>query len=435
MTTRRARIGRAAAAAALLALGGLARLGPADADPVQEPASIAREAYFTHPITQITPPVLRNGFPPATACLVAGLVGVPQICGTEVQQLVALLGLGDGIPVLVTPDGDLAQPISPGTTPVGMFGGQQRYASLFQLGLPPLPDGMTFGSFALVLHQDGLNFALESPAVRDIVSQVVAQLENQNPQLIADAIVRALSGEVPIADDILTGIEACPVLQTWNGGPAQGASLDGSRLPDIDCQVGTTGVYDASSATWTFDLTFAAQAWTKGTDGAEPLANEGIMLRPAGAPNLAYGDPDLSTNWLVSLADATAAQGLRPVIRYTLVPDDTAGGGDAVLPDDSFEVPPFDSGGSVDLGSPSVGDGSGSTLGSLRARYAKRDLKGSHPHTPGWVWIALPLGAFGAYLFAEALRSSPAASRRRPGALSRLEAALDDDPPDPSPRS
>ena len=25
------------------------------------------------------------------------------------------------------------------------------------------------------------------------------------------------------------------------------------------------------------------------------------MLRPVGAPNLAYGDPDLSTNWIVSL--------------------------------------------------------------------------------------------------------------------------------------
>jgi hypothetical protein len=413
----------AAAVLAGLALGA----GPGDAEAVERPAVVTREAYFTHPITQITPPVLRNGFPPATACLVAGLVGVPQVCGSEVQQIAALLGLGDGIPVLVTPDGDLAQPVAPSTTPVGMLGGQARYTSLIQLALPALPAGEALGSFELVLHEDGLGFALESPALRDVVTQVVAQLEDQDPQLIVDAIQRAITGEVPVVAQTITGIEACPAIETWNGGPAQGAALDGTRLPDVTCLIGTTGAHDPKARTWTFDLTFAAQAWTTGLDGQEPLPNEGILLRAAGAPNLAYGDPDLSTNWVVSLADSTAAARLRPVVRWTTVPAPTDdGGGSAVLPDDAFEIPSFgDSTGGLGLGGPPTAGGS--TLGAIRARYAEVPDGGGDPHTPGWVWIGLPLAAAGALVFGEALRSQPALTRRRPGALTRLEAKLEED--------
>jgi len=41
---------------------------------------------------------------------------------------------------------------------------------------------------------------------------------------------------------------------------------------------------------WVFDLTLAANAWTEGK-----MANNGLLLRPVLPPNLAYGDPDLST--------------------------------------------------------------------------------------------------------------------------------------------
>ncbi|HJR25616.1 MAG TPA: hypothetical protein VJ804_09095 [Acidimicrobiales bacterium] len=407
---------RAIAVAAVLALGAVVQLGPARAETVEGPATISREAYFTNPITQVTPPLLRNGFPPATACLVAGLVGVPQVCGTEIQQLAALLGLSDGLPIPVTPDSDLAQPIVvPGTTPVGMLGGQQRYASLVALGIPTLPDGERFASFELVLHQDGLNFALESPALRDVVLQIVAQLEAQDPQKIADAVTRAITGEVPLVGQTVTGIEACPITEPWNAGPAQGAGLDGVRLPDTDCLVGTTGAFDPATATWTFDLTFAVQAWTEGADG-QVLENNGIMLRPVGAPNFAYGDPDLSTNWVVSLADSSAANtALRPMVRYSTVPTDSTAPIDL---GPSVDVPSLTPGGPVDFGVPSspvsptpdVGGGGG---GVVRAASA-------WGHTPGWVWIALPLGLLASMIFAQALDASPAVLRRRPGALTRL---------------
>ncbi len=409
---------RALAVAALLCLTAVLQLGPARAATVEGPATVTREAYFTNPITQATPPLLRNGFPPATACLVAGLAGVPQLCGTEVQQVTALLGLSDGLPIPITPDGDLAQPIVlPGTTPVGMFVGQQRYASLLALGIPALPAGERYGSFELVLHQDGVSFAIESPALRDVVLQIVAQLEAQDPQKIADALTRALTGEVPLAAQTITGIEACPIVQPWNAGRAQGANLDGVRLPDTNCLTGTTGVFDPAVGTWTFDLTFAVQAWTEGVEGAAPLENQGIMLRPVGAPNLAYGDPDLSTNWVVSLADSTAANAaLRPMVRYTTVPGDTGGG----LDTGSLDLPSFTPGGPIDFGPIDSGVGS-APLGALRARYAERESTGGDGSTPGWVWIALPLGVVGAIVFAQSLGASPAATRRRPGALSHLE--------------
>ena len=71
-TRRRRRIG--VIGAAVLA-GVVLSAGSGGADTVEAPATVARQAYFTYPVTQITPPLLRNGFPPATACLVAGLVG------------------------------------------------------------------------------------------------------------------------------------------------------------------------------------------------------------------------------------------------------------------------------------------------------------------------------------------------------------------------
>jgi hypothetical protein len=418
---------RFAVAATFVGLVGVLQLAPTGADTVSAPATITRQAYFTNPITQATPPVLRNGFPPGTVCLVAGLAGLPQLCGPEVQQLGGALGLSDGLPIPVTPDGDLAQLVAlPGTTPVGMLAGQQRYATLLQLALPALPAGERFGSFELVLHQSGVNFAIESPAVRDIVLQIVAQLEDQDPQKVADAVTRALSGEVPLATDTITGIEACPATQAWKEGGGQGAALDGSRLPDVQCLIGTTGNYDKAAGTYTFDLTYAAQAWTEGIEGAA-FGNEGIILRPVGAPNLAYGDPDLSTNWVVSLADASAAEGLRPEIRYTTVAAPTSDDGGGL--DLGVGLPSFDSSGPIDFGSPSAPGGGASLGGALRARFAERDEFDGRASTPGWVWLALPIGVAGAVVFAQSLAASPVATRRRPGALSRLMAERDLDAP------
>lgn len=438
LSDSRTRLRVAGAVIAFALAGGLLIVGAgAGANTVQEPARVSREAYFTHPLTQVTPPLIKAGFPPGTVCLVAGLVGAPQLCGEEVQQIGGLLGLSDGLPIPLSPDGEIAQPVVPGTTPVGMLGGQQRYTSLLQLALPALPEGHGFASFELVLRQSGLNFAIESPALRAVVLAALGQVSEQDPAKLVDDIGQALT-EGELTTESVTGIEACPAVEPWIGGDAQAAAADGTRLPDTDCLLGTTGVLDPAAGTWTFDLTFAAQAWTGGEPGGEPLPNEGIVLRPVGAPNLAYGDPDLSTNWVVSLADAAAAEDERPLIRYSTV---------ALTPEGVEGPPAFDGpstfdpgvGGVVELPSfdpiPSSGPVTppvASLGGAIRARYAERASSAGAGYLPGWVWLALPLGALGAVLLAQALAASPASSRRRPGALSKLvatNAASDPTPP------
>jgi len=425
--SRRRRLVVGALALSLAGSVGLAGLA-AGAATVEEPATVSRQAYFTHPVTQVTPPLLTTGFPPGTMCLVAGLVGAAQLCGEEVQQVGGALGLSDGLPIPQSPDGDVAQPVAPGTTPVGMLGGQPRYTSLFQLTLPTLPEGQGFASFELVLHADGLAFAAESPALRAVVLSLLSQVSDQDPARFAEELGQVLqSGE--LVTDAITGIEACPSTQPWKGGDAQASADDGTRLPDVDCLLGTTGTFDEAAGTWTFDLTFAVQAWTEGAPGSDaPLPNEGIVLRPVGAPNLAYGDPDVSTNWVVSLADSEAAdEGLRPRIRYSLQPLADDGGPLPFDPGPAVEVPvdvpafvPSPAPAVPAVRTPSPG---AALAGSLRARYAEAPASGGPGHLPGWTWLALPLGLGGATLFGQALAAPADAARRRPGALTRLVAA------------
>jgi hypothetical protein len=418
----------AMAAAAVTGVSGL----QASANTVEEPAVVARQAYFTYPVTDVVPPILTDGFPPATLCLVAGIAGAADLCGEEVQQIGGGLGLSDGLPIPVSPDGEVAQPVAPGTTPVGMLAGQPRYVSLLQLALPTLPEGQGFDSFELVVRQDGLSFAAESPAVRDLVLAAMSQVSAQDPAKLVDDVAAALtSGE--LTTESVTGIEACPATETWEGGAAQGAAADGTRLPDADCILGTTGVYDPEAGTWTFDLTFAAQAWTEGAPGTDgPLPNEGILLRPLGAPNLAYGDPDLSTNWVVSFGDGEAGEATRPLIRYSTSPRSTEVAAPApvdMAPGEALPLAPQTAAPSFDSGSAAVVPAApqpspGAALaGSLRARWAERTASTGAGELPTWMLLALPLGLAGAALFGQAAVAPATATRRRPGALSRLMTA------------
>lgn len=426
----RRRLVRAAAGLGLLAtflVGFASGGGSVRAQEQQETAVVTRQAYFTRPATEPAPPVLFSGFPPGTVCLVAGLVGAPQLCGETVQDVADTLGLSDGLPLPVSPDSTVLQPVLPGTTPVGMLGGQERYASLLQFQLPVLAEDEELTSLELILHQDGLSFALESPAFRALVLAVILQAEDPNPDVITDTLARTVSGEIPAVTQSATGIEACPVVEGWNGGDAQDAAVDGTRLPDADCIRGTTGIFDPAEATWTFDLTFAAQAWSSGTGTGDQLTNEGIIFRPLGAPNVAYGDPDLSTNFLISLADGEAGDpALQPQIRYTTrsastpVVAGTPGGSPTPAPV-SGGAPSFTGPSPGTAGTPAVPatPGAPGPVG-LRARWADRAVSAGAGDTPGWLLLLLPIGLGGAYLFGGSLVAQPDLARHRPGALSRL---------------
>ncbi len=423
-----ARFARGVAGAMAMALAVVtfaAAGGRATAQDQQEVATVTRQAFFTRPATEVAPPLLFNGFPPSTACLVAGLVGAPQLCGETIADIADLLGLSDGLPLPSTPDSSILQPVVPGTTPVGMLLGQERYASLLQLALPAVPEGQKIGRFELVLQQAGLNFALESPAFRQLVLAAISQIDETDPTLFATALADIVNGKLPALAQHVTGIEACPVLEPWNGGDAQDAALDGTRLPDASCIQGTTGVYDPALGTWTFDLTFAAQAWTS-DDPEDALANEGIILRPVGAPNLAYGDPDLSTNFLVSLGDGEAPEGQRPLIRYATVPASRPSApppAAPVLPSgpSGVTVTPLPSTGAPATASPEVV----TVIGAITARWAEQPA-GGNGDTSLWLLLLVPLALGGAYLFGGALLAEPPAIRRQPGALSRLMARRGD---------
>lgn len=414
---------RALAGAVAVAVAGLG-ITVARAQDATQDAGITRQAYFTHPATEAIPPLLTNGFPPATVCLVAGLVGVPQLCGELVRDLLDPLGLSDGLPILSTPDSQIVQPVLPGTTPVGMLLGQERYVSLLQFPLPVLPEGERFASFDLVLHQDGLNLALESPAFRELVFDVIAQLDERDPELFLATLARVVSGELPLLTQNVTGIEACPVLEEWNAGDAQDAALDGTRLPDSDCIRGTTGTFDPETGTWTFDLTFAVQAWEAGD-----LPNQGIILRPVGAPNVAYGDPDLSTNFIVSLADGEAQPGKRPAIRFTTIvdaPPTTPTTADTVPAPTAGPLPP--SGGGAVTRPPTTAPPTTTAPvgGPLSVQWAELAATTSAPRTSGWTLLWLPVAAAGAWAFGSALLARPPLTRRRPGALTQLMETRDE---------
>lgn len=413
---------------ALVSLTGFA--APGSAQDKQEVAGVEREGYFTRPATSATPPVLVDGFPPSNVCLVAGIVGLPQLCGPEISGTANDLGLSGGIPVPETIDADLVQPVAPDTMPVGMAGGEERYVSALQFDLPRLEDGQQFGSFELLMRPDGLGFAVESPGFRKAVLAVISQVGDQDPQAFIDDLTAILQDEeTPVIAQTITGIEACPATESWDGRRAQNGGIDGSRIPDRDCLIGTTGSFDESNSSWTFDLTFAAQAWSTGGITGETLPNEGILLRPLGAENLAYGDPDLSTNWLVSLAGAEAADDLRPRIRYTIV-EDFAPPVEVVEPitptPDLGPTPVVPDVAGPDLGplpQPDVATPSppaNVTSGAISARYAERAASSTDFSTPWMLLLLIPIGLAGAWMLGEALIAGPAATGHRQGALDEL---------------
>ncbi len=292
--------------------------GPASAwpgpwsDGTEQDAGIARQAYFTHPATDALPPLLFNGFPPSTACLVAGLVGFPSVCAARSSAMpLEPLGLGDGLPEPSTPDSQLLSRSCPAPRRSGCCWARSATSRCCSSRCRPLPEGERIrllrpgpppGRPEHRHRVAGLPPARASTSSRSWRTPTPACSPRPWPA--------SSSGELPCSAPPSPASRPARSSSEWNGGDAQDAALDGTRLPDSDCLKGTTSVFDPAAGAWTFDLTFAAQAWARLDD---PWPTRAILLRPVGAPNLAYGDPDLSTNFIVSLADGKAAEGQRPV--------------------------------------------------------------------------------------------------------------------------
>lgn len=371
------------------------------ADPPATPLTISKQGYFTSKITGALPPVLVKEIPPAPVCLV-----VPQACTQDVDALKVALSLNDGVPLPDIPDYLVPQPVPPGELPIGMIGGATRYTSTLQFQLPTIAPKSQVNRFDVVIPDGTIAFSIQSPAFRQAILTGLSQYPEQQPEVIQKFVDDVTQQNTALATFEPTGIEACMITSAWEAGESQ----DPATIPKKDCIVGGLGKHDAGAGTWTFDLSGVLQAWLDGKP------NMGITLAPEGAQNVAYGDPDPSTNFILTLQSAAQARiDVGPPLEE--LPIDTGVG----VADEA----PLDAGGISDSG-PSLVSGAGVSAPTQIGRGATRPkLIASKSSTPWWVWLIIPFVLGGAAALSIALDAVPDLATRRPGALTRLTADLD----------
>ena len=427
------------AAGIVLVLGSLVGLaGPvvaqtAGGDATTEPAKVEREAYYTAPADGAVPATLTNELPPGIVCIL-----VPQVCSSQTGQITGPLGTAVA-PVTGAdlPDYESPQPVQPGNLPVGMLGGKPRYTSYVKFTLPAIPAGSIIDKFDLVLSETDVSYALESPAFRQAILSGLVAYQTQSPEAFTNYVGSVAEMTTPLAANAPTGIELCAVSAAWPAGESQ----DATTQPAKDCIFGANGVRDAAGV-WTFDLSLLAQAWLDGT-----TPNEGVYLGPLGAENLAFGDPDTSTNWQVSLGGAKTATPPKLVYAFSegfgddatfeevteelTLEDADLGDGDIVGSVDTFSGGVFDpavdtssfSGVSTPRATPVASPRTPTASGPIRAQLAGE----SRPQSPWWLWLLLPLGLVLVYAYGRSLEQAPPVGRAGGGALTRLMGPADPD--------
>ena len=412
----------------LLAMTGVVGLvAPAVAQTGDEPelAAVEREAYFTYPSDEALPATITAEFPPGIVCILR-----PEVCGTQSAPVTDPLG-GAVSPVFdaTVPDYQAPQPVAPGTLPVGMNSGKPRYTSYLKFALPSIPSGSLISRFDLILSESEVSYAFESPAFQQAILAGLVTYQTRTPDEFVKFVGDVATMTTPLADFAPTGIELCAVTAAW----APVTSGDPATQPARDCILGANGIRSEDDGTWTFDLSLLAQAWV---DGTSP--NEGIALGPIGADNLAFGDPDVSTNWQVSLFGVRATDAAdRPRIRYSysegfgdsgtfeeiLTPiDDGSGFGGVVAGQDPFSA------GGLDDGALAGGTAPPAVGGPVPAPLQGALASQSRPRSPWWLWLLLPAGLAIAYAYSRSLDEEPAPGRAGRGALTRLMASPGDRP-------
>ena len=370
------------------------------------PLTVSKSGYFTSNINGALPPVLVKEIPPAPVCLVT-----PQLCSPEVDALKVALSLNDGVPLPAIPDFLVPQPVPPGELPVGMIGGQTRYTSAVQFQLPNIAAKSVVNKFDLVIKDGALAFSIQSPAFRQAILSVLSQYPEQQPEVIDTFVADVTEQNTALGDFTPTGIEACMVTKQWEAGENQ----DPANRPTTDCIVGGVGKHDDTAGTWTFDISGIVQSWLDGKP------NAGISLSPLGAQNVAYGDPDPSTNWTITLAgEGEGALAARfdvgpPLVEEAFdVGSDVAGESLEAAGDVLTDTGAIDSSGSV-------------STPSQEGSAAPRKVRlASGADTPWWIWLAFPFILAGCVALSQALDAVPDLATRRPGALTRLTADMED---------
>jgi hypothetical protein len=432
--------------------GAVAALAPAVAQavdgpdaPDKEPLEITETALYASPMWEAVPPTVRNQVPPEAVCVVR-----PDACPPESEDLRnlavdTLATIGDNFPVAPV------QPVPADSAAVSYFGGQPRYQTAIKFELPEPPAGDDIVSFVVEFDQIQPSYDLNSPAFRRVILGAFESIGPQDPSFAVEGLIKALDESALEMDGDVLSIEACPLLSAFDpaGAPQASHSDDlphrgeeDAREVDVDCILGANGVRD-DDGTWSFDLTFAAASWASGD-----LPNHGILLRPSGGYNLAFGDPDTSTNAQVVLdtEDVRAAMETAEALPDPGPMEPMGGFEDGMsFEEDGFEDDgfggDFEDGAGFDADAPM--DAGLSDAPDLDAEFADDDLGaapmgddpavaapvdtvaagGSGAITPWWVWLLVPAFFGGAYLTNQALTApavATAAGAAQGGALSRL---------------
>ena len=292
----------------LLALAGAALVvwpRPAGAQTVDLESEFT--ALYAYPASDAVPDTLTESVPPVAVCIVIG--GCPDETDELGQVVTDIVGTVDDeaqpLPL---------QPIPPDALAVALFSGAPRYASAMKIPTPSVAFGEQIDSYVVTLPEGQPTYHYSSPLFRQVIFAIFAQIQNTDdfPGIFQEELAKGLENEdgrfPPVDDATRLGIEVCPLTKAFEASPAPQAlpddeiprddegivaNPDGS-VPDapyaLDCLRGANGVYDAEAGTWSFDLTFAAQAWADGT-----LPNHGLLFQQQASENLAFGDPDPSS--------------------------------------------------------------------------------------------------------------------------------------------
>lgn len=394
------------------ALSVVAPAGAQSEEPETRELTVEKTAYYTTTAGEAIPDTLSSEFPPGAFCVVA-----PELCPDELSPVYDPLGdaVGETENIPTAPQ----QPVPPGTLPVGIFAGNTRYQSAMLIPTPTDPAD----KWVLRLPETQPTYHSSSPAYRQAVLAAFASIGAGEPA--QDEFVKVLEQD-PVESAVI-GVEACPITAPFDAGENQADDA----VPPVDCVFGANGVRtvdDNGDAWWEFDLTFAVQGWQDGM-----LSNEGIFLRPAAAPNLAFGDPDTSTNAQVTFDPSTVTAAVETAEPAPAPPPPPPANDSSSSSDTGSSTSSSPSLGSSTLPAapdfspeeqaaqePVVADAPTETAPAEPAPAPVAAGVTDQAGSAWWVWLLAPVFAAGMYLTAQSLTAEVAAATERQGAMSRL---------------
>ncbi len=407
---------------------GAARAQEGDGVPDDAQAlAIDKQATYTHNLGNAVPPSVSNTFPSQAVCLV-----FPDACGEDAQEITNNEDLSLRDTVEENQPEDTVPQVAPshfaqeGDLPLSVVAGAKRHESAVKFTLPDVAEGDQVDEFRVFFTQTDPTFHTDSPMFRQSMVAALQLLVRQDPSETPKLADRdPLAGPFP-DPELFNGLEVCPISTAFEEGENQAgteAPKDSTESddPTLECGFGANGTPIAvgdEGVVWAFDLTLAANAWVEGD-----LANEGILIRPIGAPNLAHGDPDFSTSEQVTLVGGEAEEGAPEFSIATSEKPEPISFGD------------FDSGtqvqgsqaetftevlGGAETQQQPVDRPAPEPEPAPQVQQAAPAVLSGNPVTEWWVWLLLPLLLAGAYLTAQGLTAEPIVAAERSGAMTRL---------------